>query len=220
MTTATGESLIARRGWRDAWAWMRWDVPTRIVLLIGAPLVWITVAGIEPWRIGLHLDLDVRDWLLTALLAIAAGLVSLAYRRWLWRPRAAPDRSALALELPFFAVLNPVAEEVFFRGAALYGLANLVGMPWAIAITSVVFGVHHALARFPVSFLVLGTLGGAMFGIATAHFHSIIPAIVMHAAADLAIFVMAGLMARRTWANDLPHRVPQPPVDRLAAPTP
>ena len=220
MTTATGDALIAQRGWRDTWAWMRWDVPTRIVLLIAAPLIWIAVAGIDPPRIGLELDLSLRDWLLTVLLAIGAGLVSLAYRRWLWRPRAAPDRSALALELPFFAVLNPVAEELFFRGAALFGLANLVGMPWAIAITSVVFGVHHAIARFPVSFLVLGTLGGAMFGIVTAHFDSIVPAIVMHAAADLAIFVVAGPMAQRRWANHDSPGVEHPPVDRLAAPTP
>ena len=220
MTSATGGALVARRDWRDAWAWMRWDLPTRIVLLIAAPLIWIAVAGIDPSAIGLRLSLNLRDWLLTAALALGAALVSLAYRRWLWRPRAAPDRSALALELPFFAVLNPVAEELFFRGAAMFGLANLVGMPWAIAITSVVFGVHHAIARFPVSFLVLGTLGGALFGIVTAHFWSIIPAIVMHAAADLAIFVAAGHMARRAWANDLPLGGEPPPVDRLAAPTP
>ncbi len=212
--------LIARRGWRDAWAWMRWDIPTRIVFLIAAPVIWIALAGIDPSTIGLWHDMSLRDWLLTAALALGAGLVSLAYRRWLWRPRAAPDRSALALELPFFAVLNPVAEEFFFRGAALFGLANLVGMPWAIAITSVVFGVHHALARFPVSFLVLGTLGGAMFGIVTAHFESIYPAIVMHAAADLAIFVAAGLLAGRAWTNEDPPGVEHAPVDRLGAPTP
>ena len=212
--------LIARRGWRDAWAWMRWDIPTRIVFLIAAPLIWIAVAGIDPSTIGLWHDMSLRDWLLTAALALGAGLVSLAYRRWLWRPRAAPDRSALALELPFFAVLNPVAEEFFFRGAALFGLANLVGMPWAIAITSVLFGVHHALARFPVSFLVLGTLGGAMFGIVAAHFESIYPAIVMHAAADLAIFVAAGHLAGRAWTNENSPGIEQPPVDRLATPTP
>ena len=220
MTSATGGPLIARRGWRDAWAWMRWDVPTRILLLIAAPLIWIAVAGINPSAIGLRLDIGLRDWLLIAALSLGAGLVSLAYRRWLWRPRVAPDRSALALELPFFVVLNPVAEELFFRGAALFGLANLVGMPWAIAITSVVFGVHHVLARFPVSFLVLGTLGGALFGIVTAHYWSIVPAIIMHAAADVAIFVAAGHMAARGWASDESPRVEPPPVDRLAAPTP
>ena len=220
MNSATGGPIIVRRGWRDSWAWMRWDIPTRIVLLIAAPVIWIAVADIDPSAIGLRLDLSLRDWLLTLFLAVGAGLVSLAYRRWLWRPRAAPDRSALALELPFFVVLNPVAEELFFRGAALFGLANLVGIPWAITITSVVFGVHHILARFPVSFLVLGTLGGAMFGIMTAQFGSIVPAVVMHAAADLAVFVAAGLMADRVWASDDPHRVERRPVDRLAAPTP
>ena len=52
MTSASSGPLIARRGWRDAWAWMRWDVPTRIVLLIAAPLIWIAVADIDPWAIG------------------------------------------------------------------------------------------------------------------------------------------------------------------------
>ena len=220
MTTATSAPLIARRGWRDTWAWMRWDIPTRIVFLFAAPVIWIAVADIDPTTIGLWQDMRLRDWLVVAVLALGAALVSLAYRRWLWRPRAAPDRSALALEIPFFAVLNPVAEEFFFRGAALFGLANLVGMPWAIAITSVVFGVHHALARFPVSFLVLGTLGGVMFGIVAAHFESIYPAIAIHAAADLAIFVAAGHMARRAWAGAHRPAAEPPPVDRLAAPTP
>ena len=59
-----------------------------------------------------------------------------------------------------------------------------------------------------------------MFGIMTAQFGSIVPAVVMHAAADLAVFVAAGLMADRVWASDDPHRVERRPVDRLAAPTP
>jgi len=220
MSSPYGGPLIARRGWRDAWAWMRWDIPTRIVLLIAVPLIAIAVAGIDPEALGLRLNLGLLDWLLTAVLALGAALVSLAYRRWLWRPRTAPDRSALALELPFFAVLNPFAEELLFRGVAVFGLANVVGVPWAIAISSVVFGVHHALARFPISFLVLGTLGGAMFGIVTTFYWSIFPAIVIHAAADLAVFIAAGFMARGAWANDRLSEAEAPPVDRLAAPTP
>ena len=177
---------------------MRWDVPTRIAFLIGAPLIWIGVTGIDPSAIGLTLNLDARDWALVGLWALGAALATLSYRRWLWPVRHAPDRSALLLELPFFAVLNPLAEELFFRGAALFGLANLVGMPWSIAITSLVFGFHHGLARgFPFSFLLLGTLGGALFGIAAAMFGSIAPAIVLHAAADLVIFVAGAPVLER-----------------------
>ena len=158
---------------------MRWDVPTRIVFLIGAPLIWIAVAGIDPSAIGLKLGLAPLDWILIALWSVGVALVTLSYRRWLWPVRAAGDRSALLLNLPFFLVLNPVAEELFFRGAALFGLANLIGMPWAIVVTSLVFGLHHGLDRqFPRSFLVLGTLGGLLFGIAAAHFESVAPAIV------------------------------------------
>ncbi len=219
-TNGPGVAPLRRRDWRVAWSWMRWDVPTRVVFLMAAPLVWIAVGDIEPAAIGLSLDLGVLDWLLVALLALGAGLVSLTYRRWLWRPQLAPDRSALALELPFFGGLNPVAEELFFRGGALFGLASLIGMPWAIVITSIVFGVHHAVARFPISFLILGTLGGVLFGIMSAHFGSVAPAIVMHAAADLAVFVAAGMVADRFWMGDEAAAVAPAPIDRLTAPTP
>ena len=177
---------------------MRWDIPTRVALLIAAPLIWVRVAGIHPEAIGLRLGLSARDWLLVALWSAGVALVALTYRRWLWPAAHAPDRSALTLELPFFALVNPVAEELFFRGGVLFGLASLVGMPWSIAITSPVFGLHHGLVRgFPFSFLILGTLGGGLFGIAAASFGSVVPAIILHAAADLAIFVAGGLVLER-----------------------
>ena len=178
---------------------MRWDIPTRLAFLVATPLIWIGVADIDHSAIGLQLNLTGLDWLLTALLTDVAALASLVYRRWLWRPQLSPDRKALILELPFFGVLNPFAEELFFRGGALFGLAILVGMPWAIVVTSVVFGVHHVFAKFPISFLVFGTLGGALFGIVTAHFQSLAPAVLMHAGADLAVFVSSGLVANRFW---------------------
>ena len=177
---------------------MRWDVPTRILFLIAAPLIWIAVAGIDPSAIGLQLGLAPLDWILIALWSVGVALVTLSYRRWLWPVRAAGDRSALLLNLPFFLILNPVAEELFFRGAAMFGLANLIGMPWAIVVTSLVFGLHHGLDRqFPRSFLVLGTLGGLLFGIAAAHFESVAPAIVLHVAADAVIFVAAAPILER-----------------------
>ena len=195
--TAAARARLPRRDWRGPWSWMRWDVPTRIALLIAAPLIWIAVAGIDPAAIGLRLGLGVRDWLLISLWAVGVVLVTLTFRRWLWPVFVAPNRSALLLELPFFGLLNPVAEELFFRGAVQFGLANLVGMPWSIVITSLIFGIHHAAARFPFSFLVLGTLGGAIFGIAAAIYGSIAPAMVLHAAADLTIFVGASHLLER-----------------------
>ncbi len=202
--------VLPRRGLSDAWLWMRVDVPTRVAFLIAAPLVWIAVAGIDPSAIGLTLQVDGTAWLMTAVWAVMVLLVTLAFRRWLWPVRHAPRRSALAPEVPFFALLNPVAEELFFRGAALFGLANLVGMPWSIAITSVVFGFHHALARFPLPFLVLGTLGGVLFGIAAAMTGSIAPAIVLHAVADLMIFVGAAPLLERLQVGLVESAAPRP----------
>ena len=197
---------------------MRWDVPTRILFLIAAPLIWIAIAGIDPSAIGLQLGLAPLDWILIALWSVGVALVTLSYRRWLWPVRAAGDRSALLLNLPFFLVLNPVAEELFFRGAAMFGLANLIGMPWAIVVTSLVFGLHHGLDRqFPRSFLVLGTLGGLLFGIAAAHFESVAPAIVLHVAADAVIFVAAAPILERLGAG---VRLPARPLDQGPVPTP
>ena len=196
---------------------MRWDVPTRVAFLIGAPLIWIAVAGIDPSAIGLQLGLGWLDWVLIGLWSVGVMLVTLSYRRWLWPVRVAGDRSALLLNLPFFLVLNPVAEELFFRGAALFGLANLIGMPWSIVVTSLVFGLHHGLDRqFPRSFLVLGTLGGLLFGIAAAHFESVAPAIVLHIAADAVIFVAAAPILERLGVG---LRLPMPPPPAPAAPT-
>ena len=196
---------------------MRWDVPTRIVFLIGAPLIWIAVAGIDPSAIGLRLGLAPLDWILIALWSVGVALVTLSYRRWLWPVRAVAGRSALALDLPFFLVLNPVAEELFFRGAAMFGLANLIGMPWSIVVTSLVFGLHHGLDRqFPRSFLVLGTLGGLLFGIAAAHFDSVAPAIVLHVAADAVIFVAAAPILERLGVG---VRLPARPLDQGPVPT-
>ena len=196
---------------------MRWDVPTRIAFLIGAPLIWIAVAGIDPSAIGLNFGLAPLDWSLIALWSVGVALVTLSYRRWLWPVRAVAGRSALLLDLPFFLVLNPVAEELFFRGAAMFGLANLIGMPWSIAVTSLVFGLHHGLDRqFPRSFLVLGTLGGLLFGIAAAHFESVAPAIVLHVAADAVIFVTAAPILERLGVG---LRMPLPPSPNPLAPS-
>ena len=187
---------------------MRWDVPTRIAFLIGAPLIWILIAGVDPEALGLTIGLTSRDWILVGFWVIGVVLVSLAFRRWWWPVRSVPDRSALVLDLPFFVVLNPLAEELFFRGAAMFGLANLIGMPWSIVVTSIVFGFHHGLdRRFPFSFLVLGTMGGALFGIAAAHFGSIAPAVVLHAAADLVLFVAAGPFFERAGVRWQPSRL-------------
>ena len=114
-------------------------------------------------------------------------------------------------------MLNPVAEELFFRGAAMFGLASLIGMPWAIVVTSLVFGLHHGLDRqFPRSFLVLGTLGGLLFGIAAAHFDSVVPAIVLHVAADAVIFVAAAPILERLGVG---VRWPARPLDQGPVPT-
>jgi len=187
------EARLPRYTWRDSWRWMRWDIPTRIAFLVGAPIIWIVIADVDPAAVGVRLGLTPADWVLVAFWSASVALVSLTYRRWLWPARSVPGRSALLVDLPFYLVINPVAEELFFRGVFLFGLANWVGMPWSVAISSIVFGFHHGLdRRFPFSFLVLGTLGGAVFGISAAHFGSIAPAIVLHSVADAVIFLAAG----------------------------
>ena len=59
---------------------MRWDVPTRIAFLIGAPLIWIVIAGVDPEELGFTIGLTSRDWILVGFWVVGVVLVSLAFR--------------------------------------------------------------------------------------------------------------------------------------------
>ena len=86
--------------------------------------------------------------------------------------------------------LNPVAEELFFRGWIQQQLEIVIGAMPTIVLVSIVFGFHHALAGFTRPFLILATIGGVLFGVVTMVSGSVIPAIGLHVSADIGLFLI------------------------------
>ena len=83
----------------------------------------------------------------------------------------------------FFWFLIPL-REILLRDFVQARLATLTGFPVALVIVSLVFGFDHALAGFRLPFMLWATLGGFPFGAVAHHFSSIVPASLMHCAAD------------------------------------
>ena len=192
--TATAVSI---RTGRSVWRWFRIDVPARVLPLIAIPLVWAVGWGGGVGAVGLKAEFPGWWWIAFGLLAVAVALVSTWFvvRQGGSGSQATPG--ALALELTFFLVLNPVAEELFFRGLAQRQLEGVVGFVPALLLVSVVFGFHHALAGFRRPFLILATVGGLLFGTVMAVYDSVLPAIGLHIAADIGIFVAGPWWAER-----------------------
>lgn len=188
---------ISIRTGRSVWRWFRIDVPARVLPLIAIPLVWAVGWGGGVGAVGLNTDFSGWWWIGVALMGIAVVLVSTWFvvRHGGSGSRATPG--ALALELPFFLVLNPVAEELFFRGLVQRQLEGVAGFVPALLLVSVVFGFHHALAGFRRPFLILATAGGLLFGTVMAVYDSVLPAIAVHIAADIGIFVAGPWLAER-----------------------
>ncbi len=205
MSGGTEGSVRIRTG-RSVWRWFRLDVPARVLPLIAIPLVWAVWWGGGVEAVGLKADFPGWWWIAVALMGIAVVLMSTWFVVGQGGSGSRATAGALALEVPFFLVLNPVAEELFFRGLAQRQLGGLIGFVPALLLVSVVFGFHHALAGFRRSFLILATVGGLLFGSVMAVYDSVLPAIGLHIAADIGIFVVGPWWASR-WAKTMNTRL-------------
>lgn len=186
------------RTFGHVWTWFRVDVPARVLPLTAIPLIWALIWGGGVDSVGLSAGLPVWAWLPLVPLAIVVALVSAEFIR---RQGAAGSRAspgALALELPFFLALNPIAEELFFRGLVQGRLSELIGFVPALLIVAFVFGFHHALAGFQRPFLILATGGGLLFGATLFIYDSVFPAIALHIAADIGIFILGPWWSARS----------------------
>jgi membrane protease YdiL (CAAX protease family) len=103
-----------------------------------------------------------------------------------------------------------VSEELAYRGYAIPALAPLVGMPGAVAVTSIVFGILHGYQGL------LGTLRTAVMGALLAWVFlasgSLWPAIVAHVAIDLLAGIVLGerLLSPREPAAAAEHALSSP----------
>ncbi|MCT2535479.1 CPBP family intramembrane metalloprotease [Aquibacillus koreensis] len=72
-------------------------------------------------------------------------------------------------------ILNPIWEELFFRGVLLFSLLKLMKPIWAISLTSILFALFHP------SYWIVTLLSGILLSLLTYKTKSIIPAILSHA---------------------------------------
>ena len=175
---------------------MRWDIPLRIFPLIAVPLAIVGFSSISTEQIGLA---DVQDdawWIVMVALLVPVFLVSLLFSMR-YMVGYSFSKAALPLEILFYLILNPVAEEMFFRGLAQSQLAYLLGTEISIIAVAFIFGFHHWLAGFSFKFLCLATVGGFVFGVISAGSGSILPAVLLHSAADLGLFIIGPWYAYR-----------------------
>lgn len=142
-----------------------------LVLVVGDafPREALVYPELSPWHVALGLALVVPC-------AVAPYLVELYLSSRLagrggpleagaLLPDAGDSTKAVAASRVRFgavAALTAVAEELLFRGAVLHSLADARGPLLAVAVTSLVFGLHH------VSFGLASVLGKTVAGVAWA----------------------------------------------------
>lgn len=77
------------------------------------------------------------------------------------------------------AVLVPITEELLFRGFSLTAFSRW-GQGWAVVFPSIIFALFHLPVVIPGAFII-----GVVAAMAVVRYHSIIPAVLMHAAGNL-----------------------------------
>ena len=172
------------------WRWFRVDVPVRVLPLILIPLIWAIFweGGVE--AVGLTTHIQPQWWIPILLMAIVVFFVCVVFITKRGGVGSRPTAGALGLELPFYLILNPIAEELFFRGLLQRQVAEVIGLLPALLLVSVLFGFHHVLAGFKRPFLILATIGGLLFGAVMVACNSVLPSIALHVVADIGMFLV------------------------------
>jgi len=99
--------------------------------------------------------------------------------------------SELLLAGVLFAVLNGLLEEIIFRGILLDALRAEVGLPVALLVQSVGFGVGHAHGYPPGAIgIILASIYGMVLGLLRLYARGMVAPIVAHIAADATIFAI------------------------------
>jgi membrane protease YdiL (CAAX protease family) len=172
------------------------------VLAVVAVLIWAR-AG-RPWtRLGL---VPPTDWRLVVGLIVVALIVASTVRQMRAVARLTPERrSKLAARLAEFAYLLPhnereyrwfstlsvtagVCEELLYRGYLTWVLGAYVGVPAALALVAIGFGLAHAYQgrRGIVKTASVGLVLGAIV-LATGW---LVPAMIVHALVDFGAGVL------------------------------
>lgn len=143
-----------------------------------------------------------RTW--PALVPLGMILVSLqAVEKFFHLPKHIPMEdflstpSAAVLTAIFAVSLGPFMEEVFFRGFLYPVLARRAGMFWAIAITSIAFGlIHGAQLAFSPGLVLVIFLVGVVLTIVRAKTGSVGSSFVVHVAYNSTLVILGAIASR------------------------
>jgi membrane protease YdiL (CAAX protease family) len=152
----------------DSWAWVRVDIPIRLLPFAVAYALAQGVSGGAPW-LGLGAgNLAGQLW----FAALAAPLMfgaAVAVQLRLTRRRGALSVPADArdawFQAAFYAVNGPL-EEAFFRGLVQGGLAVVWGTPIGFLVATAAYVLYHRLGRWPWADTFATALVGIPLGLA------------------------------------------------------
>lgn len=101
----------------------------------------------------------------------------------------APRWTILAM-LAMGIVAAPLSEEAAFRGYAMGLIRKVMPDAWALVVVSILFALVHLTQGLYPTKLGVYFLAGLMFGFTAWRAGSLIPAMVVHSAADLTFFTL------------------------------
>lgn len=172
-------ALAAVAALQLSWGWWiapaAWGaVPVTWWLLKGPDDSW----GIAPPRPA------VRSVIEIVICLVAVFVIAVWPAAWI---PAGPLNSRTVIVMCLWA---PTVEELFFRGQLQGALERRWGIPTAVLASAVLFGVSHAAVA--LSWIGLATIGPALlFGAMRARQGSLLPAIVLHSGANLALLLLS-----------------------------
>ena len=162
------------------------------VLVEGGMLVVAVLLGLVlsvPFWASAHLDFFGIALGVVAGLVMLAGASAITESSFPFAVRMRRDmdrllgifRGATLPDFLFISMLAGLGEEALFRGVIQGALAEYVGVPVAIAVASVLFGLAHYISR---TYVVFATALGALFGVLYAWSGNIAVPVIAHAAYD------------------------------------
>lgn len=186
------------------------------IALAGIPWQAVMLAALAAWALVVKMAPALAPsaqwrargsvpWLATALVA---GVTPFALVTWLlvMEPDLSDVVGAYVPDLPLallvlgsvgFAVVNAAGEELVWRGVFQDRLAVLVGMPAAVVLQALSFGLQHAhgIPRGPVGVVLAGTWA-VMLGMLRVHTKGLLAPLLAHVVADAVIATIVLVLAR------------------------
>lgn len=174
-------------------------LPLALLVLLGRRPAWQPTL---PWlRVG---RLDTWVWVLAAA-TIVVAVVGLTLFAVLVRPEVSPYLMTLrsmpawlaVVGVVGFAVVNPVWEEVLYRGVLQGELAHTLGSWPAVVVQAVLFGLSH-LYGFPSGWLgvVMAATWGFGLGVIRRRTGGVVVGYLVHVGANVTIGALAVVLLR------------------------